>query len=355
MRRWNFGAGPGALPEAVLEEVREGLLEWGGLGLGMLELGHRTPHYEELHQGAAARVLRLLEVDDPAGWVCLFLAGGATLQFAQVPLNLGRQGAYAVTGTWAKKAWEEARRLGPAHLAASSEESRFDRIPAALDVPPGASYLHLTTNNTVYGTQWAALPACEVPLVLDASSDVLSRRLDLSRVGLLYAGAQKNLGAAGVTVVALRRELLERTPADVPHMLSYRAHAQAGGIYNTPPVFAVWVLDLVTRWVEREGGVSAFAAKNEAKAARLYACLDAHHLFRPHAQPAHRSRMNVTFRLARPELEPTLLAEAEREGLLGLAGHRSVGGFRASLYNAVPPAAVEALVAFLEAFARRHA
>jgi phosphoserine aminotransferase len=353
VRKWNFGAGPGALPEEVLEQVRDGVLEWRGQGLGMLELGHRTSHYEQLHHGAAARVLRLLEVD-PAEWTCLLLPGGATLQFAQVPLNLGRQGAYAVTGTWAKKAFEEARRLGPAHLAASSEATRFDRLPTALDVPPGASYLHLTTNNTVYGTQWASLPECAAPLVLDASSDVASRPLDLSRVGLLYAGAQKNLGAAGVAVVALRNELLERVPADVPHMLSYKAHAQAGGIYNTPPVFAVWVLDLVTRWVEDRGGVAHFARVNERKAARLYACLDAHPLFRPHARPADRSRMNVTFRLARPELEPELLAEAEAEGLLGLAGHRSVGGFRVSLYNAVPEAAVEALVGFLEAFARRQ-
>lgn len=354
MRRWNFGAGPGALPEEVLEEAREGLLEYRGLGLGVLELGHRTSHYEELHQGVAARVLRLLDVDDPARWTCLFLGGGATLQFAQVPLNLGRQGAYTVTGTWAKKAWEEARRIGPAHLAATSEATAFDRLPTALDVPAGASYLHLTTNNTVYGTQWRSLPACEAPLVLDASSDVLSRPLDLSRVLLLYAGAQKNMGAAGATIVAIRNEALERTPPDVPHMLSYRAHAQAGGIYNTPPVFAVWLVDLVTRWVERQGGVAHFTRQTELKAARLYGCLDAHPLFRPLARTADRSHMNAVFRLTRTELEPVLLREAEQAGFLGLAGHRSVGGFRVSLYNAVSLAAVEALVGFLEDFARRN-
>lgn len=353
MRKLNFGAGPSPLPEEVLREAQAGLLEYRDQGLSILELGHRTPIYDELHHGAAARVLRLLGVD-PAAWTCLFLPGGATLQFAQVPLNLGRQGEYVVSGTWAKKAFEEARRLGPARLLATSEPTGFDRIPAELAPAPGASYLHLTTNNTVYGTQWRALPRCEAPLVLDASSDVLSRRLDLSRVGLLYAGAQKNLGAAGVSVVALRKDLLQRTPPDVPHIFSYAAHAAAQGILNTPPVFAIWLVDLMTRWIERQGGVAALEAVNERKAARLYASLDAHPLYRPHARREDRSRMNVVWRLSRPELEPELLRQAEARGLLGLAGHRSLGGFRASLYNAVSEEAVGALAGFLDEFARAH-
>lgn len=353
MRKWNWNAGPSQLPEEVLEEAREALLELGGTGVGVLELGHRTPHYDEVHHGAAQAVLRLLELD-PRDWTCLFLGGGASMQFAQIPMNLGRRSDHVVTGLWAQKAFDEARILGPARLAATSAGTKHDRIPERLELDPGASYLHVTTNNTVYGTQWRALPECAVPLVVDMSSDICSRRLDLSRASLIFAGAQKNLGAAGATIVAIRKELLARTPADVPHMLSYRAHHEAKGIYNTPPVFAIWLVGRMAAWIERQGGVAALEAVNERKAAALYRCLDSHPLWVPLARPQDRSRMNVTWRLSRPELEPVLIQEADAAGLLYLAGHRSAGGFRASLYNAMPERAVAALVAFLEDFARRR-
>lgn len=350
-RQFHFGSGPATLPLEVLEEAREALLELPGEGLGVLELPHRGPGYERIHGEAEAAVRRLLGADE--AWAALFLQGGASLQFALVPMNLGPDGDVAVTGTWTQKALEEARRLGgAARAAADTGATNFDRLPDALDLRPGASYLHIASNETIHGVQWPALPASAAPLVVDASSDILARPLDLARCGVVFAGAQKNLGAAGVTLVLVRRALLDRAPATLPAILSWRAHAAAGSALNTPPVFAVFVLGLMLRWTERQGGVEALAARNAARAARLYAALDARpDVYAVHARPGARSTVNVPFRLATPALEAAFLEGAAREGLLGLAGHRSVGGVRASLYNAMPDAGVARLIAWVEAFA----
>jgi phosphoserine aminotransferase len=347
----HFGAGPAALPLPVLEQAQRDLLDYAGSGIGILELSHRGAEYGALKERAEGTLRRLLGAGDD--WAVLFLPGGASLQFAMVPLNLGAHADYVLTGSWAKKAWQEARKLGDAHVAATSEATHFDRIPRDLDLRPTAKYLHVTSNNTIYGTQWREMPEVPAPLVCDASSDLFSRPLSLERHDLIYAGAQKNLGPAGVTVVLLRRELLARSPDDIPTMLNYRVHEAHQSNYNTPPVFAVHVMGLVLAWIEAQGGLVAMAARNEAKAGRLYDAIDRIPLYQGTAVPADRSRMNVTFTLSDPGREDAFLAEARREGLVGLKGHRSVGGIRASLYNAVEPEAVERLVAFMEAFAAR--
>lgn len=355
-RAHNFGAGPGVLPVEVLEEAREALLTFGGTGVGILELSHRSDAFVAVRQEAEARLRRLAGVGDD--WAVLFLQGGASLQFHMVPLNLGAGGDYVLTGVWSKKALAEARRLEtPAarpHVAATSEPTDFDRIPGALDLRPGAAFVHYTSNNTIYGTQWHHVPdAGGAPLVVDASSDIFSRPMDFSRHALVYAGAQKNLGPAGVTVVFVRRDLLERSRGrGLPPMLDYAAQAEHDSCYNTCPTFGIYVVGLVARWLERQGGLGAIAERNARKAAKVYAAIDAApDLYRGHARPEARSTMNVTFRLPDAETERHFLAGAEARGLVGLRGHRSVGGVRASLYNALPEAAVDALVDWMREFA----
>ena len=361
MRVHNFGAGPAALPLPVLERAREELLDFAGTGTSVLETSHRGPAYDEVHRGAIDGLRRVLGI--PAGWSVLLLQGGASLQFAMAPMNLLREGGsadYVLTGAWSKKALAEAGRVAAGRgaavrVAGSTEGEGFTRIPrpGELDLDPAADYLHLTTNNTIFGTQWHELPeAGGVPLVADMSSDVLSRPLDVGRFGLLYAGAQKNLGPAGVTLVVVRDDLLDRAPAGLATMLDYRTHAAKGSLYNTPPTFAVYLLGLVVAWVEEQGGAEAMGERNRRKAETLYASIDASGFYRGTAEPASRSWMNVTFRLPDEELERRLLEAAAGQGLVGLKGHRSVGGVRASLYNAVPPEAVDALVDLLREFER---
>lgn len=363
MRVHNFNPGPAALPLAVLEEAQRDLVDYRGSGMSVLEASHRGGAYEEIHRRATDGLARLLEL--PAGTSVLLLQGGASLQFAMAPLNLLRRGGradYLLTGEWSQKALAEARRVAAergaeARAAASTEDEAFRRVPRpdeiALD--PAADYVHLTSNNTIYGTRWRELPDTgEVPLVVDASSDVLSRRLPAERIALLYAGAQKNLGPAGVTVVAVRDDLLDRAPDTVPAILRYRTHRDKGSLYNTPPTFAVYLLGLVVEWIEAQGGVAAIEAVNERKAELLYGVLDGSDFFRGHADPDSRSRMNVTFRLPDERLEKRLLAGAAEAGLVGLKGHRSVGGLRASLYNAVTLDSVGVLCDFLQDFQRRH-
>jgi phosphoserine aminotransferase len=361
MRIHNFAAGPAALPLPVLERAREELVDYRGTGMSVLEMSHRSPAYDEIHQGAMAAVRRLMGV--PEGWSVLFLQGGASLQFSMVPMNLmhpRRRADYVLTGSWAKKAAAEARREGEVRIAASTESEGFRRVPrpGELDLAPEADYLHLTTNNTIFGTQMRELPeAGDVPLVLDMSSDVLSWPVPVERVGLLYAGAQKNLGPAGVTLVIVRDDLLERAPQSLATMLQYRTHAAADSLYNTPPTFAIYLLGLYLAWVEEQGGVAVMEAASRRKAEKLYAAIDAGGFYRGTAEPASRSRMNVTFRLADESLEKPFLAaaaEASPTPMTQLKGHRSVGGVRASLYNAVPERAVDDLVAFLAEFERRH-
>ena len=366
----NFNPGPAALPRPVLERIGEGLRDFEGTGISILETSHRSPEYRRVHEGAIEALRQLLGI--PPDYAVLFMGGGATLQFALVALNLlepGRPGEYVLTGRWSQKALQEAQKalalLGSDYAVRaiwSSEATNFDRVPRPdeLSVSPEASYLHYTSNNTIAGTQFHYIP--EVPegalLVCDASSDIASRPLEVERFGLIYAGAQKNLGPAGVTVVIASPEALERSRArgkPLPSLLSYEAIGAKNSLLNTPPVFAIYALKLVVEHYLREGGLPALAERNERKARLLYDVIDrSRGFYRGCARPEGRSRMNVTFRLPSEELEERFLSEAEREGLIGLRGHRSVGGLRASLYNAVPLEAVRALAEFMREFQRRY-
>jgi phosphoserine aminotransferase len=355
----NFSAGPGVLPLSVLEQVRAELLDYRGTGMSVMEMSHRSAAFEDILGRAETDLRALLALTDDHA--VLFVQGGATLQFAMVPMDLRPAGAsadYVLTGHWSKAAFEEAAKLGATRVAASTEATGFDRVPAAgeIDADPRAAYLHFTSNNTIYGTEWFAEPAAPagVPLVCDASSDFLSRPLTMGKYGLLYAGAQKNLGPAGVTVVVVRRELLERVPAGLPALLDYRLLAKSRSLHNTPPCFAIYVVGLVLRWLLERGGLSSMERDVVDKADRVYRTIDASSgFYRGHAHAGSRSRMNVTFRLPSEDLEKAFLTQATSEGLHGLKGHRSVGGLRASLYNALPLGAVDALVAFMRDFARR--
>lgn len=360
-RTFNFGAGPAALPAPVLAEMQRHLQALPGGRLSVLEISHRSHAFSEILEAAESNVRRLAGLSDD--YAVLFVPGGATLQFAMAPLNLLTESAnadYVVTGVWARHAAAEAARFGRVHVAATTEADDFTRVPQAadLDLSPAAAYVHLTSNNTIVGTAWAELPATgDVPLVVDASSDIFSRPIDLAAtgIGLLYAGAQKNLGVAGITLVVIRRDLVARVDATgrvLPSLLRYATYAEHGSRYNTPPVFAIYVLERVTRWLIDAGGLSAMAERNARKARRLYAALDRGNFYRGTASPASRSRMNVTWRLPDPALDAAFVAEAADAGLVGLAGHRSVGGVRASIYNACPEAAVAALVDFMAEFER---
>jgi phosphoserine aminotransferase len=356
----NFGAGPAALPVPVLERVQAEMLDYAGTGMSVMEMSHRSAAFEAIIQGAEADLRSLLGLG--GDHAVLFLQGGASLQFATVPANLRPAGAsadYVLSGHWSKAALKEAQKSGSTRIAGSTESSGFDRVPAQgeLDLDPEAAYLHFTSNNTIYGTQWAIdpEPPAGVPLVCDASSDALSRPVDVSRHGLVYAGAQKNLGPAGVTLVIVRCDLLERTPGGLPAVLDYRLMAENKSLYNTPPTFAIYVVGLVLRWIAELGGLAAIARRNEEKAALLYDAIDGSGgFYRGHAQPASRSRMNVTFRLVSEELEKAFLKQAQAEGFDGLKGHRSVGGLRASIYNACPPESVRALATFMRDFQGRR-
>ncbi|HEX9950430.1 MAG TPA: 3-phosphoserine/phosphohydroxythreonine transaminase [Rubricoccaceae bacterium] len=351
VRQHNFSAGPGALPEEVLVEVRDELPVFPGLGASIMEVSHRSKEFDAIYERAGARIKGLLGMGDD--WTLMFLQGGASMQFHQVPLNFLRPDASADfldTGTWAANAIKEARLIGGVNVAASSKDEQYTFIPPpnTWSLDDGATYLHYTSNNTIFGTQFAEEPEANVPLVCDASSDFLSRRMDTDRYGLIYAGAQKNIGPAGVTAVMVRDSFMAGKKDGLPAMLDYGKHA--GTMYNTPPVFAVYIIDKVLGWIERQGGLDAVAAANDAKAAHLYGALDATDFYRPTVRPDSRSKMNVCFRLPDEDLEARFVKEAAAEGLLALKGHRSVGGIRASIYNAVPLESVEALVGFMERF-----
>ena len=357
-RVYNFGAGPAVLPEPVLEEAQRDLPALPGLGMSVLEISHRSAAFDRILGQAEADLRALTGLPDD--YHVLFLQGGASLQFAMAPMNLlppGGVADYAITGVWAKKAAAEAAKFGRVNICATTEDDGFARVPAAGELrrTPSAAYLHVTSNNTIAGTQWPALPAAEgAPLVVDASSDLLSRPVPLSGLGLLYGGAQKNLGPAGVTVVLVRKDLAERGPDSLPATLRYATAARHGSRYNTPPVFAIYVAGLVLRWLRDEGGLDAVDARNRRKAGLLYDALDRSGFYRGAAQPASRSLMNVTFRLPSGALEARFVERAAAAGLAGLKGHRSVGGIRASIYNAFPEAGVTALVDFMAEFERVH-
>ena len=360
MRRiFNFSAGPAILPVPVLEEASRGVLEIGGSGMSILEVSHRGKHYDAIHAEAQANLLQVLGLS-PDAYAVALLGGGASLQFTMLPMNFleaGQTADYVDTGEWSAKALKEAKRYGTAHVAGTSKETNYDRIPKQLAFSgPGARYAHITTNNTIEGTQWHALPDVGgVPLTADMSSDIFAVRRDFSRFGLFYAGAQKNAGPAGVTMVVVRRDFLETTKADLPPMLSYKVQTEKESLFNTPPVFAIYVLNLVLKWVTGEGGIAGMEARNRDKAAILYNALDAApDFYQPTvADKADRSLMNVTWRLADESLTEEFMAEAKKREMDGLKGHRNVGGFRASIYNAFPLEGVQALAEFLKDFARR--
>ena len=357
-RIFNFSAGPAVLPVPVLEAVRGEMMSLPGIGMSILEVSHRSKVFEDVLARAEADIRALAQV--PPNYRVLFLQGGASLQFAMVPMNLlGPEGMadYIVTGVWAAKAVDEAKKIGKVHIAATTKAEQFTRVPREEEIvlTPGAAYVHMTSNNTIYGTEWKTLPGVgDIPLVSDTSSDMFSRPIEVARHALIYAGAQKNMGPAGVTVVIIREDLLARSAAALPAMLSYAVHAENGSMYNTPPVFAIYVLGLVTRWLIDQGGLSAIAAVNARKAGKLYDEIDRTGFYRGTAQKDSRSLMNVTFRLSAEDLEKQFVKEAEKAGLDGLKGHRSVGGIRASIYNAFPEEGVDALVGFMKEFERRN-
>ena len=356
----NFNAGPAPLPPPVLAEAREELLDYRGQGMSILEMSHRVPEYEAIHAHAEAAIKRHLGVGD--GYRVVFVQGGASTQFATVPMNFlapGSTAEYLVTGSWGEKAVEEAEILGTAHVAATTKEGGYRRVPRADEIRRAAgpsAYVHLTTNETIQGVQYRDIPDVgDAPLVGDMSSDILSRPIDGNRFALIYAGAQKNLGPAGVTVVVLRESWLERANRKIPTMLRYATHTKNHSLYNTPPTFSIYLLDLFLKWIDAEGGLEAIAARNEAKAAIVYGAIDnSGGFYRGHAEEEARSRMNVTFNLPTPELEKQFVAAAKAEGMVGLAGHRSVGGARASIYNAIGLDACRALAGFMGDFAARN-
>jgi phosphoserine aminotransferase len=354
----NFSAGPAVLPVEVLEQVQRDLLSLPGVGMSVLEISHRSAAFDEILESCEADLRKLAAIPD--GYHVLFLQGGASLQFSMVPMNLlpaGGSADYVVTGVWAQKAVKEAKRVGSVKIVASTESEHFNRVPKQqeLKLDPNAAYVHFTTNNTIYGTQCFYTPDTgSVPLVADASSDIFSRPIDVGRYGLIYAGAQKNLAPAGLTLVIVRDDLAKRSPATLPTMLQYGVHVENKSLYNTPPVFPIYVMRLVLRWLIAQGGLEAIERTNARKADKLYAEIDRTGFYRGHAQKDSRSRMNVTFRLPSEELEKKFVKESTAAGLDGLKGHRSVGGLRASIYNAFPERGIDALVQFMQEFERRN-
>jgi phosphoserine aminotransferase len=355
----NFSAGPAVLPESVLRKAQEAIWNAGGSGIGILEHSHRGKLFERVINEAEEACRSLGGIPD--NYRVLFLQGGASLQFAMVPMNFlsaDRTADYLVTGVWSQKAVKEAKPLGKVHIAVTGEATNFDRIPKPEEIRYSANpaYVHITTNNTIYGTQWRTEPPVPagVPLVADTSSDMYSRPIDIRKYGIIYAGAQKNLGPSGVVLVIIRDDLVEAGSKTVPTMLQYRTHAGESSLYNTPPTFGIYVMGEVFKWIQSEGGLAGMAEHNEAKARLLYEFIDNSDFFRGTVQPDSRSRMNVCFRAPTEELEATFISEATKRGLDGLKGHRSAGGMRASIYNACPRRAVEALVAFMKEFERAN-
>jgi phosphoserine aminotransferase len=357
----NFSAGPAVLPLPVLDEIQRDLLALPGVGMSILEISHRSATFESILAQAEADIRALASV--PSNYRVLFLQGGASLQFSMVPMNLLPAGAtadYIDGGSWADKAIAEASKIGRVHVAASTRADNYARIPlqSELRLSPDAAYVHMTSNNTIEGTEYKELPDVgHVPLVSDTSSNMFSAPLDVGRHALIYAGAQKNMGPAGVTVVIIREDLLQRPAqkkSSLPTMLDYGVYAENRSLYNTPPVFAVYALGLVMKWLLGEGGLQAIGRRNDGKAAKLYAEIDRTGFYRGTAARSDRSRMNVTFRLATEELEQRFIAESEAAGLDGLKGHRAVGGMRASIYNAFPDHGIDALVDFMKDFERRQ-
>ncbi|MBM7702680.1 3-phosphoserine/phosphohydroxythreonine transaminase [Metabacillus iocasae] len=355
-RAYNFNAGPSALPLPVLQKAQQDMIDYKGTGMSIMEMSHRSSTFEEVLNGAKEDLRSLMNIPDTHEVV--FLQGGASLQFSMIPMNfLGTNqiGAYVLTGSWSEKALKEAQKLGQTTVIGSSKENNYRSIPTQneLHLPQqDVAYVHITSNNTIYGTQWHHFPSFgETDLIADMSSDILCRNIDVSKFSLIYAGAQKNLGPSGVTVAIVKKDLLSRIPAGLSTILNYETHVKNNSLYHTPPTFSIYMLSLVLEWVKEQGGLDAIEKQNEKKASMLYECMDMYgDFYTPHADKDSRSLMNVTFTLPDKDRTTSFLQLAEEKGFVGLSGHRSVGGCRASIYNAVPIETCEALVSFMEAF-----
>ena len=358
-RIYNFAAGPAILPEPVLKEAQEQLWALPGVGMSILEISHRSKVFDKIIAEAKERLKSLLGIND--NYELLFLQGGASLQFSMIPLNLmvkNKKADYIVTGSWSKKAVKEAKRVGTVNIAASTEEGNFKRIPKQeeLKLDPQADYVHFTSNNTIFGTEWHKEPEVgNVPLVCDASSDMLHKIIDVNKYALIYAGAQKNMGPSGVTFIILRKDMLERSSDSLHTMLNYKTHIENNSLYNTPNVFGIYIINLVCKWLKGLGGLDGMYKINKEKADILYKCIDeSGGFYKGHADKDSRSLMNITFNLATEDLEKKLVSEATAAGFDGLKGHRSVGGLRASIYNAFPKKGVEDLVSFMKDFQKKN-
>ena len=357
-RVYNLNPGPAVLPLPVLEQAQAEMFDYHGCGMSVMEISHRSAEFESLIQTAEADLRTLLKI--PGNYKVMFLQGGASLQFAMLPMNLrpaGSSADYIVTGTWSKTAFKEAQKLGATHAAANTESMNFDRLPEKLDLDPKAAYLHFTSNETIHGVEWKTEPQPPegVTLVCDSSSDFVSRPVDVAKYGLIYAGVQKNAGPAGVVIVIVRDDLLERVPANLPALLDYKLLAASGSLHNTPPCWGIYITGLVFKWLIGLGGLEEMARLNQKKASLVYQAIDrSGGFYRGHAQKESRSVMNIPYRLPSEDLEKRFVKESEAAGLIGLKGHRSVGGLRASLYNALSLEAVEALVKFMQEFQTRN-
>jgi phosphoserine aminotransferase len=357
-RIFNFSAGPAVLPVPVLEQAQREMLSLPGVGMSVMEISHRSKTFDEIHESAKRNLRDLLGI--PENYHILFLQGGASLQFSMIPINLLPAGAsadYIITGAWGKKAMKEAKRVSAVNVAASTADSNFNRIPAQDEYKfdPRAAYVHFTPNETIEGVEFKTEPDVgDVPLIADMSSNILSKPIDVTKYALIYAGAQKNMGPSGVTVVILRDDMLQRVPDNLHTMLDYRVQVENNSLYNTPNTWGIYILNLVGKWLKDKGGLEAMQRENEAKAKSIYDAIDATDFYRGHAVPEARSNMNVTFRLPSEDLEKQFTKEATAQGLDGLKGHRSVGGIRASIYNAFPREGCEALVQFMKEFERKN-
>lgn len=357
-RIFNFSAGPAIMPLPVLEEAQRELLALPGVGMSVMEISHRSKTFDEIIQGAEAGLRELLNI--PKDYAVLFLQGGASLQFAMVPMNflsLDGSADYIVTGSWGKKAVKEAQKFGTVDLAANMADGGFTRVPGQdeIHLNPSAAYVHVTSNETIEGVEWKTEPEVgDVPLVSDASSNILSRPIPIEKYGIIYAGAQKNMGPSGVTLVIIREDLLPRIREGLATMLDYRTHVKDKSLHNTPNTWGIYLINLVCKWLKEKGGLEAIQRENEEKAKLIYDAIDATDFYRGHADPDSRSIMNVTFRLPSEDLEKKFASEATAAGMDGLKGHRSVGGIRASIYNAFPREGCEALVEFMKEFEKKN-
>lgn len=352
--RHNFGAGPCILPQEVFKQASQAVLDFKD-GLSILEISHRTPEFEAVVDETVKLVKELMNV--PSGYSVVLLQGGASLQFSMVPMNLLPQGgtaAYLETGVWANKAIKEVKNFGNANVVASSKADNFTFVPKGYSIPEDSAYFHCTSNNTIYGTEMFELPETKVPVVCDMSSDIMSRVVDVAKYDLIYAGAQKNIGPAGLTIAIVKDEILGKSGRGIPSMLDYKVHIDGGSMYNTPPVFSIYVAMLNLRWLKSKGGVAEIEKENITKANALYKEIDRNSLFKGTCAVEDRSRMNVCFVMENPELEKPFLKLAEENGIEGIKGHRSVGGFRASMYNALPITSVHALIELMQTFEENH-